>query len=138
MNIEIGSGVQTLVNRMESHPEEFFGEASKWHFMFQERFRDTMTESEKGAIHGALKEVRRKEFEYKVMRTLLEDNLKEQASAMERSRISGGTFGLSTGTYAGAYVQSTGHSALQIGKETLSEEDLKEFKQARKSANIFK
>lgn len=134
MNIEIGAGVQALVGRMESNPNEFFGDASKWHFMFQERFRDTMTESEKGAIHAALKEVRRKEFEFKVMQTLLEGDMKEQASAMERARISGGTLGLSTGTYT----QSTGHSALQIGKETLSEEDLREIKQARWSANIFK
>ena len=91
MNIELGSGVQTLVNRMESHPEEFFGEASKWHFMFQERFRDTMTESEKGAIHGALKEVRRKEFEHKVMRTLLEtDIMKDQ---MEQAKLTGRVIG---------------------------------------------
>lgn len=106
MNIEIGSGVQALVSRMGSHPEEFFGEASKWHFMFQERFRDTMTESEKGAIHGALKEVRRKEFEYKVMRTLLEDNLKEQASAMEQGRLAGAVIGHSTGTYASSYLRN--------------------------------
>lgn len=134
MNIEIGAGIQALVGRMGSNPEEFFDEAPKWRFMFADRFRDTMTESEKGAIHAALKDVRRKEFEYKVMRTLLEDDLKEQASAMERARISGGTLGLSTGTYT----QTTGRSALQIGKETLSEEDLREIKQARMSANIFK
>ena len=135
MNIEIGAGIQALVGRMESNPEEFFDEAPKWRFMFADRFRDTMTESEKGAIHAALKEVRRKEFEHKVLRTLLEGDLKEQAiSSMERARISGGTLGLSTGTYT----QSTGHSALQIGKETLSEEDLREIKQARMSANIFK
>ena len=134
MNIEIGAGIQALVGRMGSNPEEFFDEAPKWRFMFADRFRDTMTESEKGAIHAALKDVRRKEFEYKVMRTLLEDDLKEQASAMERARRSGGTLGLSTGTYT----QTTGRSALQIGKETLSEEDLREIKQARMSANIFK
>lgn len=134
MNIEIGAGIQALVGRMGSNPEEFFDEAPKWRFMFADRFRDTMTESEKGAIHAALKDVRRKEFEYKVMRTLLEDDLKEQASAMERARISGGTLGLSTGTYT----HTTGHAALQIGKETLSEEDLKEIKQASISASKFK
>jgi hypothetical protein len=79
MNIEIGAGIQALVSRMATNPEEFFDEAPKWRFMFADRFRDTMTESEKGAIHAALKEVRRKEFEHKVMRTLLEGDLKEQA-----------------------------------------------------------
>lgn len=134
MNIEIGSGIQTLVNRMYSHPEEFFDEAPKWRFMFAERFRDTMTESEKGAIHAALKEVRRKEFEHKVMRTLLEGDLKEQAISMERSRLSSGSLGLSTATYT----QSTGHSALQIGNQTLSEEDLREIKQASITVSKFK
>ena len=134
MNIEIGAGIQALVSRMGTNPEEFFDEAPKWRFMFADRFRDTMTESEKGAIHAALKEVRRKEFEYKVMRTLLEDDLKEQASAMERARISGGTLGLSTGTYT----QSTGHSALQIGNQTLSEEDLRQIKQASIAVDRFK
>lgn len=78
MKIDIGVGVQTLINRMGTHPEEFFDENSRWRFMFADRFRDTMTESEKGAIHAALKEVRRKEFEHKVMRTLLEGGLQEQ------------------------------------------------------------
>lgn len=104
MNIDIGVGIQTLVNRMESHPEEFFGDASKWHFMFQERFRDTMTESEKGAIHGALKEVRRKEFEHKVMRTLLEgDIMKDQ---MVQSRLTGGVMGAGTGTITSSYFRN--------------------------------
>lgn len=134
MNIEIGAGIQALVSRMGSNPEEFFDEAPKWRFMFADRFRDTMTESEKGAIHAALREVRRKEFEYKVMRTLLEDDLKEQASAMERARVSGATLGVSTGTYT----QSTGRSALQIGNQALSEEDLRQIKQASIAVDRFK
>lgn len=134
MNIEIGAGIQALVSRMGSNPEEFFDEAPKWRFMFADRFRDTMTESEKGAIHAALKEVRRKEFEYKVMRTLLEDDLKEQASAMERARLTGATLGLSTATYT----QSTGRSALQIGKETLSEDDIRVIKQSSMAVDKFK
>lgn len=90
MNIEIGAGIQALVGRMGTNPEEFFDEAPKWRFMFADRFRDTMTESEKGAIHAALKEVRRKEFEHKVMRTLLEDSLQEQVIS---------ALSVSTGTY---------------------------------------
>lgn len=134
MNIEIGAGIQALVGRMESNPGEFFGEAHKWRFMFAERFRETMTESEKGAIHAALREVRRKEFEFTVMQTLLEGDLKEQASAMERARISGATLGLSTGTFT----QVTGSSALQVGKEILSEDELREIKQSRMAVGRFK
>lgn len=140
MNIEIGAGIQALVGRMESNPEEFFDEAHKWRFMFADRFRDTMTESEKGAIHAALKEVRRKEFAHKVMRTLLEDEMKEQLSqnyyqGVTQNKLVGSVgLGVSTGTYT----HTTGHAALQIGKETLSEEDLREIKQASISASKFK
>lgn len=98
MNIEIGSGVQALVSRMGSHPEEFFDEAPKWRFMFADRFRDTMTESEKGAIHGALKEVRRKEFEHKVMRTLLENDIMKDQMEQQYNKTANAVLGRSTGT----------------------------------------
>jgi hypothetical protein len=139
MNIEIGAGIQALVGRMESNPEEFFDEAPRWRFMFADRFRDTMTESEKGAIHAALKEVRRKEFEHKVMRTLLEGNLKEQAMSAIAA------VGQSTGTYTydpkatlsiGAATSSS--STLQIGSESLSEADLRLLKEASVSSKHFK
>jgi hypothetical protein len=86
---------------MASNPEEFFDEAPKWRFIFADRFRDTMTESEKGAIHGALKEVRRKEFEHKVMRTLLDDDLKERTrSAMEQQvQLTRQALAMSSGTF---------------------------------------
>jgi hypothetical protein len=139
MNIEIGAGIQALVGRMESNPEEFFDEAPRWRFMFADRFRDTMTESEKGAIHAALKEVRRKEFEHKVMRTLLEGNLKEQAMSAIAA------VGQSTGTYTydpkatlsiGAATSSS--STLRIGSESLTEADLRALKEATISRERFK
>lgn len=75
---ELSSGVQTLIARMESNPEEFYGEAHKWRFIFRENFREVLTEPEKGAIHEALKGVRRKEFDVLVVKVLLEDEMKEQ------------------------------------------------------------
>jgi hypothetical protein len=62
---------------MESNPEEFYGDASKWGFMFAPNFRDVMTEPEKGALHEALKDVRRKEFDELVMRRILRDTEEE-------------------------------------------------------------
>jgi hypothetical protein len=73
---DLSHGVKALVARMGTNPEEFYGEAPKWRFMFGEKFRDVMTEPEKGAIHAALKEVRRKEFDHMVVKTLLEDRVK--------------------------------------------------------------
>ena len=78
MEIEMSTGVTTLIARMKSNPEEFFGDAKRWQFMFREHFRDVMTEAEKGAIHGAMKEVRRLEFDALVVKEILRDE-REQA-----------------------------------------------------------
>jgi hypothetical protein len=67
---------------MESNPEEFYGDASKWAFMFAPNFRDVMTEPEKGALHEALKEARRKEFDELVMRRMLRDTEEETVKQM--------------------------------------------------------
>jgi hypothetical protein len=75
---ELSAGVRALVGRMESNPEEFFDDAHKWRFMFGDKFREVMTEPEKGALHEGLKQVRRKEFDQKVMRELLKDEMEEQ------------------------------------------------------------
>lgn len=74
---ELSAGVRALLGRMESNPEEFYGGASKWAFMFEPNFRDVMTEPEKGALHEALKEARRKEFDELVMRRILRDTEEE-------------------------------------------------------------
>jgi hypothetical protein len=70
---------------MESNPDEFYGDASKWNFMFAANFRDVMTEPEKGALHEGLKNVRRKEFDELVMRRILRD---EENEKMEQMRAS--------------------------------------------------
>jgi hypothetical protein len=72
---------------MESNPEEFYGEASKWAFMFAPNFRDVMTEPEKGALHEALKEARRKEFDELVMRRMLRDTEEETVKQARSSGI---------------------------------------------------
>ena len=83
---ELSAGVRALLGRMESNPEEFYGDASKWGFMFAPNFRDVMTEPEKGALHEALKGVRRKEFDELVMRRMLRDTEEE---TMKQARSSG-------------------------------------------------
>ena len=87
---ELSAGVRALLGRMESNPEEFYGKANKWAFMFEPNFREVMTEPEKGALHEALKDVRRKEFDELVIRRMLQDEANEK---MEQIRTSGGGFG---------------------------------------------
>ena len=100
---ELSTGVKTLVARMETHPEEFFGEATKWRFMFKETFRDVMTEPEKGALHAALREVRRKEFDAMAVRTLLQDEINQAAmgqGVLTAQNYTGQNLAISTGTFA--------------------------------------
>ena len=82
---ELSTGVRALLGRMESNPEEFYGDASKWSFMFAPNFRDVMTEPEKGALHEALKEVRRKEFDELVVRRMLRDSEEETMKQVRSS-----------------------------------------------------
>ena len=155
---ELSAGVRALVGRMESNPSEFYGEAEKWRFMFSANFRDVLTEPEKGALHEALKEVRRKEFDEKVMRELLKDNMENQIKEgyYTSPQISNGGFGQAQihaeGTAVGfgtermridsngnvAIRGATNTSALQIGKQTLSEQDLESIKAATTSPSFFK
>ena len=77
---DISGAVQALVNRMKEAPEEFFDpkEKDRWAFIYKENFRDVLTEPEKAAIHTALRDVRRKEFESKILKEILKVEEEEQ------------------------------------------------------------
>jgi predicted aminopeptidase len=88
---EISNGVKILLGRMASHPEDFYGDALQWRFMFAEKFRDVLTEPEKGMIHEALKELRRGEFDGLVVQAILRDEeekkkAEEEAAEAMRAR----------------------------------------------------
>lgn len=100
------AGIETIIKRMETNPEEFFNEADKWRFIFKDKFREVLTEAEKGAMHEGLKAVRRKEFDYNVMQTLLKDEMQDQMKGYAQAMTldSSGNLGLGTtisasGTY---------------------------------------
>lgn len=78
---ETFSAVEVLIERMKTHPEEFFeGSKGRWGFMYRDYFRDCLAESEKGRIHEALRAVRRIEFDAMVVKELMRD---EQAERQE-------------------------------------------------------
>ena len=118
---ELSAGVRALVGRMESNPEEFFDDAQKWRFMFGDKFREVMTEPEKGALHEGLKQVRRKEFDQKVMRELLKDEVEEQIKggyypqAHIGNTITGS--GMSTGGFGQAQIKAQG-TAITVAEQT--------------------
>jgi hypothetical protein len=76
-------GVEVLLSRMKSHPEEFFeaGEKrSRWAFIYKDYFKDSMSESEKGRILEALREVRRMEFDALIVKELMKDEQETKAA----------------------------------------------------------
>lgn len=76
---ETFSAVEVLIERMNTHPEEFFeGSKGRWGFMYRDYFRDCLAESEKGRIHEALRAVRRIEFDAMVVKELMRDEQAEQ------------------------------------------------------------
>ena len=161
---ELSAGVRALVGRMESNPSEFYGEAEKWRFMFSANFRDVLTEPEKGALHEALKEVRRKEFDEKVMRELLKDQMENQLKGDTTPYFTAAQIGSGGTGFGKAEIKAQGatvgyddkvdsfryiakdsynalrnpHTSLVLGKETLSEEDIKRFKETTTSPSLFK
>ena len=132
---EMCSGVRTLVARMESNPEEFFGDAPKWRFMFAANFREVLTEPEKGALHEALKNVRRKEFDTLVVKEILKEEMEDTLTIRAQGRYASPLLGQNAAIGGGGY-NST--SALTLGKETISEEGVRNMKAASTSTGWFK
>jgi hypothetical protein len=73
----MNKGVEIVLARMDSNPEEFYQGSDKWKFIYTEYFRDAMTEAEKGMIFDKLKVIRNEEFTRKVITTLLPPDRKE-------------------------------------------------------------
>ena len=74
---EVNEGVQIILNRMESNPEEFFADVGKWRWIFSENLREVMTEPEKAAIHSAMVKVRRLEITAKAVATVMPQDEEE-------------------------------------------------------------
>lgn len=128
-------GVEIVIDRMKTHPEEFFNSSIKWHWLFSEQAKACLTSEEKEAIQAELDEVRRKEFTAKVMETLLEE--KEPAfgyGAQEAMRIgSSGNLGIGTlrsnGTFSTANTSAANSiDSLNIGGVRLSKSDFQQLK----------
>jgi hypothetical protein len=128
---------------MKSNPEEFFRGEMKWQFMYEVSFREALTEAEKDALQEALQTVRRHEFDTIVMEELTRDKDDFRYSSggyMVGSEVmrldSGGNLGI--GTTAHTFKSPTLKHNIQIGSQTLSEEDIKNLKASTTSSGWFK
>ena len=140
---DLNSGVQIILNRMKSHPEEFFDDAGRWKWIFKDTLREVMTEIEKAALYDGLKQVRRLELTSKAAATVLraDEQIEKDQEAMRIG--SNGSFGIGTAPVkaAGGPVNyggnslwiNTDHSVTQkatitLGQEQINEDDIRELK----------
>lgn len=68
----MNDGVKILLERMKTHPEEFYGGYNRWTETI-ERFEKFFNASEKALINGALTNIRRDEFTQIVMNEILRE-----------------------------------------------------------------
>jgi hypothetical protein len=68
----MNDGVKILLERMQTHPEEFHGDFNKWVHIINE-FEKFFNASERALINGALSNIRREEFTRVVMQELLRE-----------------------------------------------------------------
>lgn len=80
-------GVDIVLARMDTHPEEFYGEEKKWAFIYKEYFRDVMTEIERGQLFEKLKKIRRQEFNERVMTTLVPPEPEQDDLELEEEEV---------------------------------------------------
>ena len=96
-------GVEVILSRMKTHPEEFFESGEKrgrWAFIYKDYFRDAMSESEKGRVHEALRAVRRMEFDALIVKELMKDE--QETKAAVEAPVSANTLTYKTkGRYGG-------------------------------------
>ena len=84
MSDEKFCGVEVLLSRMKTHPEEFFEAGEKrgrWSFIYKDYFKDSLSESEKGRILEALRTVRRMEFDALIVKELMKDETQEKVES---------------------------------------------------------
>ena len=135
-NDDLNSGVQIILNRMKSHPEEFFDEGGRWKWIFKDTLREVLTEIEKAAIFEGLKQVRRHELTAKAAATVLRADEQEERDrevykgfASAPVKAAGGPV-----NYGGSsLVFNTDHSITQkatitLGQEQINEDDIREIK----------
>lgn len=79
---DLNNGVQIILNRMKTNPEEFFDGGGRWQWIFKDTLREVLTEIEKAAIFEGLKHVRRMEITAKAASTILRNEELEKEEAM--------------------------------------------------------
>ena len=64
-------GLEIVIARMQSNPEEFYDGATKWAWIGHREMQKALTGEEHEKLNAAIIEVRRHEFTHRAMQTLL-------------------------------------------------------------------
>lgn len=126
-DVDLNEGVQIILNRMKTNPEEFFDGGGRWQWIFKETLREVLTEIEKAALFEGLKQVRRMEITAKAAATVLRaDEQEERVEVMRMS--SSGSVGIGTQRSSFTFHTANPNPTIQLGQEQLSAEDVREMK----------
>lgn len=68
----MNDGVKMLIDRMQTHPEEFYGHYNRWTEIIN-NFEKFFNANERALINGALTNLRREEFTQIVMQEILRE-----------------------------------------------------------------
>jgi hypothetical protein len=110
----LNHGVQIILSRMKTNPEEFFDEGGRWRWIFKDTLREVLTEIEKAAIFEGLKEVRRMEISAKAASTVLRTD-EEEKEAVEKNRLYAENPGLTTSSFGNAIPKAENTSVKRGG-----------------------
>jgi hypothetical protein len=114
---DLNHGVQIILNRMKTNPEEFFDDGGRWRWIFKDTLREVLTEIEKAALFEGLKEVRRMEISAKAASTVLrgeEDEKKQAEQAREYGGLYAGNPGLTTSSFGNAIAKAEGQATNRV------------------------
>jgi BioD-like phosphotransacetylase family protein len=111
---DLNNGVQIILNRMKTNPDEFFDDGGRWRWIFKDTLREVLTEIEKAAIFEGLKEVRRLEITSRAAATVLRTD-EEEKEAVEKNRLYASTSGLTTSSFGNAIPKAENTSITRRG-----------------------
>ena len=98
----MNGGVEILLARMETHPEEFFNYGSRWTNLILD-FEQSLDKVDFDKLMDGIHKCRQQEFTQKVMNKLVgEEQEDKEAFTRMRMQGSGGRVTLNTGAISGA------------------------------------
>jgi hypothetical protein len=115
----MNDGVKILLDRMQTHPEEFYGHYNRWTEII-DKFEKFFNANERALINGALTNLRREEFTQIVMQEILrEPTMVERESVT--FRVQGRDPWSAPALISNQHATTSAKLALEIQKEQLEQ-----------------